>query len=309
MGTIVSGIAWLVLASLAVAAPTSVATASVATHGASRERHKSIRMLVATPDLGSGSELRAYNYLAETTHGFVSPHSACVRPEASSQGKPQMSRAATPRVLLAAFAALSKRSRTSAPRMPELGAGDKVFVRGVRVSQTQMGSVLKLVPVELRYVGPVGRCLKRETRALRSRARKAPTAIRVAAERLANEELADQRYVRKHHAGLCVHGLPDVSFCQNLIYIRARGAISIGSAGAQDLTAYLVPNGVTRVVVRYPPTGYGNNRVSPPLAVRARVINNVAAWQIRGEPGANTPTITWYGRDGAKIRDVTPLWY
>jgi hypothetical protein len=158
------------------------------------------------------------------------------------------------------------------------------------------------------HTGLSSRCLAREESAVRASIARAPARIQTTALQIERAQVRDDRYIDQHPWGICVFGGGGGS-CGAFLYVQARGAIqSGGGTGTPTVYVDLVPNGVTKITARFPDQGpsTGYARRWRAAIITVPVINNLAIWQMRNEPGDNSPTVIWHAANGQAIRTITP---
>jgi RNA polymerase sigma-70 factor, ECF subfamily len=309
--------AGLAAAPLAIAVATSIAVAAVALlvlrHGktpswppSSAPLH-AVSGLPPVPSLSPGNKhLLTYFTKAERSvrghdQGCAARPVAPIRLTGGADGAPSQA-------LLATFGVL----RRQQPQHPSpVGPGAGISARYVRVAQRRYGHTFEVAPdtsgFPLLTLQDPPRCQRLEFAALNRLLAHAPVGQRRRAVQLAHNQLLDEQYIEHHTESVCVFGAGGGE-CGPFLYAQARGGLqSTGYGSRGSLSAYLVPDGVATVTAHYPPRGpnTGFRHRLAPATVTAPVVNNVAVWRLKNEPGDIFPTtITWRSSSGKTLKVV-----
>ena len=197
-----------------------------------------------------------------------------------------------------------------AQQLPPLLQGD-VYAKYIRVAQRRYGYTFELAATSDGAAEPLlsARCQELETKALNIQLAKLPQAERGRAMQLAHDELLDAQYIHRHPETICTIGGGGTG-CLPFLYAQANGGLgSSGTGNEGSLWSYLVPDGVATVIAHYPAEGPKTGFLHhwPRITIAARVINNLAVWTLKREPGDIFPaTITWRSANGKTVKIAYP---
>jgi hypothetical protein len=181
-----------------------------------------------------------------------------------------------------------------------------------RVAQHRYGSVIEVIPDH--YVAPQGEPLTARCEQARLAAQKAdlagaPAALIAKALQIDRETFEDERYTEQHPDGICVF-IDGGGNCGPFLYAQARGSLtSVRDNNLGSLNAYLVPNGVAKIAVRYT-AGRSNTTAGPnvsPVTITVPVVNNVAVWTASNRSDVVSPhAIAWLANNGKTLKTAYP---
>ncbi len=204
----------------------------------------------------------------------------------------------------------SRQAQQPQQPLPPFRQGE-IYAKYIRVAQRRDGSTFELAVISHGASAPLlsARCQKLETKALTAQVAKLPQAERGRALQLADDELLDKQYIHRHPESICTIGGGGAG-CVPFLYAQADGALMSSGTGSQgSLWSYLVPDGVATVTAHYPAEGPKTSfhQHWPPITITAQVINNIAVWSLKREPGDIFPaTITWRSASGTTVKIAYP---
>jgi hypothetical protein len=225
------------------------------------------------------------------------------RPTTPNDGTPSQT-------ILATFGVFRLRqAQEPTQQLPRFLQGD-VYAKYIRVAQRRFGYTFEVAVTPDGASAPLlsARCQELETKALNMQLAKFSQAQRDRALQLAHDERLDEQYIHRHPETICTIG--GGAGCLPFLYAQADGGLgSSGTGNEGSLWSYLVPDGVATVVAHYPAEGPKTGFLHhwPRITIAARVINNIAVWSLKSEPGDIFPsTITWRSANGKTVKIAYP---